>query len=625
MGRIRFIALLLALAGRAEGHAAPTADAESAKPYDYRVILRIAPHRLLTPAFRRQIRDDLQDGVQAALRSLAQVSVVEAGSGPKDAWIDLAALDGRSETGSAKRHFVEVSFADGRYIVRARQLDGSTGLASPVIREARTPDRTFVGRLIEGFIAQDFGPVGAVVDFDKSADRATLELRCGRSASGELARMVPTGSVFALARIEGSPPRGRPVEAAYLVTLAEPADGRCDCRVVSRYAGQLADWSTVTHRALKLGTGQGPVKLRLVDKDGLPPAGLQIQVSADGFRSERIIDQGAARDGVFETAHSYDRMAYVLVSSGSLRVAQVPVPVIDDRVTTCRVTAAAGGEARQQHELDVGNVYQRLLDIRRRLLAQHGRLKKLTDAQNHADALAEISRGLDSLDAELTPLTAEVNRLKREPGGGTPGVGPVLGQCDILIQEVRKQRSGLLQDQVDLQKAVQSEKEQEPKRDDFIALSRRAREMEEEADFDEALKTYDEILRKIGERPEVRKKRDKLKQDWEIKSDAHRQARAFAYGTWTNLRSVDDIEQNLPKAREAFQTCKQVGDRLTPIKLLNATLTAAEILSKAGEEIKSSESDTDKLNLPRLQKLGGELREFTKEVHDYARPDEAAK
>ncbi len=404
------------------------ADAETTKPYDYRIILRIAPHRLLTTAFRRQLRDHLQDGVQAALGPLAQVSVVDAGSSPQDGWIDLATLDGRSETGPAKRHFVDVSFADGRYVVRARQFDGSTGLASPVVRDARTPDRAFVGRLIEGFVDQDFGPVGVVVDYDKSAERATLELRRGRAAPAEVARMVPTGSVFALARIEGSPPRGRPVEAAYLVTLAEPADGRCECRVVSRYAGQLADWSAVTHRALKLGTGQGPVRLRLLDKDGLPPAGLQIQISADGFRTDMVLDQGAARDGVFESGHTYDRMAYVLVTSGSLRVAQVPVPVIDDRVTTCRVTAAAGGEARQQLELDVGNVCQRLLDIRRRLLAQHGRLKKLTEAQNHADALLEISRGLDvaGRGTHAARRRSECGS-EREPGGGPAGVGPVLG------------------------------------------------------------------------------------------------------------------------------------------------------------------------------------------------------
>ncbi len=69
------------------------------------------------------------------------------------------------------------------------------------------------------------------------------------------------------------------------------------------------------------------------------------------------------------------------------------------------------------------------------------------------------------------------------------------------------QRENLVQSQDDLQKAVQSEKEQEPKRDDYLAMRRRARNLEEEADFDEALKTYDEILNKFGERAEDRKDR----------------------------------------------------------------------------------------------------------------------
>ena len=43
------------------------ADSEITRPYDFRVILHIAPHRLLTQTFRRRLRDELQDGIQSAL------------------------------------------------------------------------------------------------------------------------------------------------------------------------------------------------------------------------------------------------------------------------------------------------------------------------------------------------------------------------------------------------------------------------------------------------------------------------------------------------------------------------------------------------------------------------------
>ena len=84
-----------------------------------------------------------------------------------------------SEAGSAKRHFVEVSFADGRYVVRARQHDGSTGLASPVVRRTWTSDRQFVARAAALLIDQDFGVVGTVVPGKSEGQMVQLALKGG--------------------------------------------------------------------------------------------------------------------------------------------------------------------------------------------------------------------------------------------------------------------------------------------------------------------------------------------------------------------------------------------------------------------------------------------------------------
>ena len=72
-------------------------------------------------------------------------------------WFDPASLDTHSSLHPAKRHFVDVAYAGGQYVVQARQLDGSTGLASPVLRQDRTADRAFVARLVTRCIDQDFG------------------------------------------------------------------------------------------------------------------------------------------------------------------------------------------------------------------------------------------------------------------------------------------------------------------------------------------------------------------------------------------------------------------------------------------------------------------------------------
>jgi hypothetical protein len=598
---------------------------DAARPYDYRVILRVASHRLLTGPFCNQLRSDLQDGVQAALSPLAQADVVFAGNGVNDKWLELKSLESHTQVTSEKRHFVDVSYADGGYVVRARQIDGATGFASPMVREAKTPFRSFVSRLIIGFIAEDFGPIGTVVGFDKGSDKVELALQGGGLDPPALARMVPTGSVFALTRVGGTPPRGRPLDAAYLVTLAAPADGRCECRFVYRFGEQLNNWVDGSYKAIKLGTGRGPVRLRLISANGLPPSGLQVQVSADGFRPDRAREEGVVRDGIFESGHPYVGIAYALITSGSHRVAQIPVPIVGERVTTCRVNTAPGGEARQRSEMDINILTQRLADIYRRLVAQHVRLARLTDAKSHAEALAEVGRGLDRLDGELPMLSSEVVRLKGEAANLDPTLASGVEQCDTFVREIRKQRERLLQDQRNLQDALENERKQEPERNDFLSLLHRADNQRLDADFDGALKTYDELLNRFGEREEVRKKKDDLERQWKVKGEAHREARTFIYQTWPNVRTVEDVERNLPKARDALAVCKQVGDRLTPLKLLLSASTQTEIVARAVEETTKSESDADRLNLPKLQKLSGELGAFITDVEACVRPEEARK
>jgi tetratricopeptide (TPR) repeat protein len=598
---------------------APASADDATKPYDFRVILRIEPHRLLTPTFQRQLHDELQDALQAAFGPLAQVDVQDANT----AWLDPATLDRHSETASAKRHFVEIAYVDGRYVIKARQHDGETGLASPVVREARTADRAFVGRLVTRFIEQDFGPVGTVVRFDKGTDRAVLALHGGALSPGDWPRRVPIGTVFAVSRVEGSPPRGRPVESAYLVTVAEPKDGRVDCRFVYRYQDQLADWSAVTYRALRLGTAAGPVRLRVVDRNGLPQSGLQVRVSADGFRpTDAVRDQGAVRAGVFDTANAYDPIAFVLITSGDLKVAQVPVPVIDDRVTLVRMTAqAAGGEARQQLELDARNAHQRLLDIRRRLSEQNSRLNGVIRSQRHQEALVDVKKGLDLLDSELGALTAEIRRLRKDAARVESSAGPVLEQCDVFVKDIRKRRESLVQSQDRLEEAIKDEKQQEPQRQSYLALLARADAQCEDADFEEAIKTLEQILQDHGELEKVRKRLTLLQEQWTIKTEEQRQARRFAYGPWAKLKTLDDVRTNLPKAREALDACKQVGDRLTALKLLNASTAATEVVVKAVEELEKGDSDSDKINLQQAVAVNAEFQAFIKDVSEFVRSE----
>src|SRR5205823_5065469 len=135
-------------------------------PYDLHVVLDIARHRLLTPVFKEQVKRELQDGLRTAFGDLVRVSVLD--DHPKLAEIRQRGLGEPLEkwqklTG-VKTHFVLIDFVDDQYEVQARQHDGLTGQASPVIRRERIADRLFVARLVTFLIDRDFGIVGGITN-----------------------------------------------------------------------------------------------------------------------------------------------------------------------------------------------------------------------------------------------------------------------------------------------------------------------------------------------------------------------------------------------------------------------------------------------------------------------------
>src|SRR5436189_181165 len=83
----------------------------------------------------------------------------------------------------------------------AHSADGATGLAGPVLRQARTADRRFVGRQILRFLHEDFGVVGTVEEVKDS--RVRLQLQGGAVPTADIGRWVPAGSVFALVWLRG--------------------------------------------------------------------------------------------------------------------------------------------------------------------------------------------------------------------------------------------------------------------------------------------------------------------------------------------------------------------------------------------------------------------------------------
>lgn len=600
-------------------------DSEAAKPYDLQVVVRFVPHRLLTPAFRRQFETELLDALQSTLGIAGRVEVVEADD-RTNAWPALGTLDARTDLQPAKRHYLQLEFADGQYVVTARQRDGSTGLASPRVRQARTSDRAFAARLAMKLIDLDFGAVGAVIG--KDGETVRLQLRGSAIGGPDAARLAPVGSVFALSRIEGEPPRGRAVPSTYLRVVRSHPDGICDCQIVSRFLNPLGDWPQVSYRAIRLGTVSAPVRLQLVDPNGLPQQNLLVLMSATGFRpDDAISDQGPARDGAFASAKPYSGLAYVRVVTGDQQ-RMIPVPVLDDQPVVCVLDAASGGASRQQFDFDVRNVHHRLQDIVRRLTGQKTQLDAMLRDSRNKDALERVQSSLEVLDNDLAALTTEVGRLRRSANELKAEPAPLLENCDTLIREIRGRRESLGKFESELKKVndTESSAENQKKRDRFLELSHRAESQREEADFDGAIATYQQILTEFGARPDIQRRHDDLKAAWQVKNEAHSQARQYAYGPWAKIERIDDVRDRLPEARRQFEVIRAAGDRLTALKFsLVASGTATDIVVRAYEELQQSQTDSDKINLKTIAQIRNDLQAFLGELSKFIRGSEAPK
>src|SRR5207245_207055 len=98
-------------------------------------------------------------------------------------------------------HFVFVNFVAGQYEIQARQHDGLTGQASPVIRRARTSDREFVARTAALLIGQDFGVVGTVTQKLQAQPETVRVVLKGSSLGTPSEGWVKKGDVFNLVQI----------------------------------------------------------------------------------------------------------------------------------------------------------------------------------------------------------------------------------------------------------------------------------------------------------------------------------------------------------------------------------------------------------------------------------------
>jgi hypothetical protein len=596
-------------------------DPQIDKPYHLQVVLRIARNRLLTQVFRDQVERQLQDSLQGALGDLAQVEIVHEHPLLKEVEAKglQAALDGYSALSETKTHFVLIDFVNGRYEIQARQHDGFTGLASPVVRHSSTADRQLVARSAALLIDLDFGLAGTLQIERMKGENVDIKLK-GGALGVPLAPWVQKDQVFAVAQVGQAAARERSVRIPWtlLQVQEEPSGPVCHCRVLHRGTDPLPPARGVLgYRCLKLGTTQAPLRLRVVKDDLKTPfPGVQVWIRDRSFEGSGLEYKSTNRDGLVTSERLYEDVAFVELLYERQVLARVPVEIVEDVTVTCPVRVGdAGGTKAQLYERRYLWM-KRLSDSRD---VAETIVKELNSLRGQASqrAMARAQEGLKALQTDLTDLTMQRDSLRAAGARELPKTAPLdLSKGEELLQELQNRRDELQQYIGDLQKFIAEETD--PRRQHWGEMLAQAAHQEREAEFDAAIKLYQQVLAEAGDSPQVREKLDKLTRDWTPpKNEAHARARKFIYETWPRLQTAAQIQAHLNEARKAFEACKENGDRLAPRKLLKTYEAHTALLNKEVDALRPAEREDDQRTAETIVKLTPELKKFNEEVKGY--------
>jgi hypothetical protein len=606
----------------------PAADAELNRPYKLEVVLRFSDHRDLTEILKEKVERELRDNVRAAFGDLVQVEVKR--THPRLKEIEekgLQALTAWKDVSDTKTHFVLIDYIDNSYYeIQARQHDGLTGQASPVIRKDRTNSRDFLARKIGFLLDEDFGIVGQVTNpGDEKNVEVTLK---GAGLDVPLSRWVKPGDVFALVEIvpEGGRPAARPVPFAVLQSQDTPdKNGVVKCKFFHRHPIALSRPTpgSMGFRCIKLGTTKAPLRLRLVQFGARPTTkgliGYKVRVQRQGFGDEAgAIEKATDSEGftgVLGKTEEFDKVAFVLIYNREKRdeiLARVPVAIVDDRPIVIAINA-------QREPLTPLELRQRywIGRINSRLLEDQGIFAELSQEAPRAEKLAATLQRArvikQALEDDIENLKKERESLV-EAAKDTPGAKLDLSAGDQSLKRLGEDQKSL-QEFVDRLREV-DEQERDPARREYKAKWEQAKALEHDMEFERALQLYEEAQKGLNDSA-LAKKIESLKKAWEVKSPEHKKARDFIYSAEWRDFELESLKAKIANAGQAFEACKRAGDMLTPQKLLRVAISHDTKLKKLLDDLHPDVNDDERQ--PHQEALSAitELGKLMKAVTQY--------
>ncbi len=600
----RSLFLLFVLAAGVSVAAPPAVDPEATTPYKWRVVLSVSPHPTLAPAVKKQFVADLKAALGPALGDdFGSVEIIDLSDTPKEQWEPLwrrfdekgwAALDGDSLkdfqvlTG-IKTHFLTLKAGDGKFTLQSRQHDGSTGLATPLVRTRTVTDIDTLSRTAGLMLAADFGTVGTVELLPEDKDNCLLRIRGGELPGAN--RWAKAGDVFQFVVVQDVP---RPVakdekpkavkpgqviqaptdrkavtQAYTLLRVTDvPQPGVARCEIFSRYESPFVRGRYVVgYRAMKVSTRDGRVSVRVEDDKGKPPApSAPLQVWATEFgpkvtpNARDLLDR---RGDVFTSPKSLRGLAVVTVKLGSGVLQYYPLPVYDHG-EPAKLTFGFDETAvrKARFEDTAFRFYNRVLDARLVREELTKALRVLHQKDEYKQALERAKAGLKHMREEDERLTKELTDLRTNPDAKETTPANTLVRAERLLAGLRDANPDLEEKIKDLEIAVAKAEDPANYEKEFRVkeYTRQIAFHERRGEIPEALAQYDQLIEFSG-LDEARQRKKKLEDEAKPKSDEQAGLRNYLTETWAKAATREEFDAALPKLRQAVEALGKQDDK----------------------------------------------------------------
>ena len=620
---------------------AGASDADSKAPYIWRVVLQTPIHPALGEAVRARLGRDLQAALQPVVGgALGRVEVVDLQTLPEKNWEPLwkafadagwPALEkpeAQKLTG-VKTHFVKLEVRDGpMFRIEARQLDGSTGLLSAVIRTTETPNADTVARLAGLLVAKDFGPVGTVEAVPGDDKLVAVKFRGGQLPGFD--RTVQTGDVLAFGLVLETPrpggktkselpPQlaGKPQPSTFLRIISKISNGECRCELLTPPPPAkhplVAVKNVVGYRAMKVSTQESKVQVRLLDKDGkMPPSTTSLEVWATdtGFNLKPTSrDTLELQKGVYCGGRPLKNVACVIVRVGATKGYPFVVPLIPGAgPVTLRVTVVKADIEKAEFEQACERFRARVADAGSAQVELFKGLGKLITEGQHEAALTRATNGVQAAERADLILSDELARLKKDqfikeayPSG--------------LLATGEEQLKGLRTGKPELEKRIGDLKAAIAKANDPVKFEKefRANEFVRQIQYHvgrgevpEAEALYDQLI-DLTKQEEMKAKKAQLQAEWATTNDAHKKARAFLLDEWRKASTLADYQPLLPQLQPTVDTFVKNSDRLGLRNLLSAIgITYARLQDQLAPL--DENTDADRIVIKDIKALADEVR-----------------